>query len=169
MSHCFTSKDFVVKSFEKYKFYPFDQGGRDGLRNIALFDALRDRAGATNARMDDGKDESLHVAPNKPAYSSARTGLKHRAGVVSAGHAKMLNTVKDKNRGSQSDRARPSENITPRSSGPLSFRQSPAKAAKGARLKHSVLTGVRLSFDNIHLRKTWREREKERGREAHRH
>jgi len=25
MSHCFTSKDFVVKSFEKYKFYPFDQ------------------------------------------------------------------------------------------------------------------------------------------------
>ena len=58
--------------------------------------------------MDDGKDESLHVAPNKPAYSSARTGLKHRAGVVSAGHAKMLNTVKDKNRGSQSDRARPS-------------------------------------------------------------
>ena len=99
----------------------------------------------------------------------AEVDLAVVVGVVSAGHAKMLNTVKDKNRGSQSDRARPSENITPRSSGPLSFRQSPAKAAKGARLKHSVLTGVRLSFDNIHLRKTWREREKERGREAHRH
>ena len=38
----------------------------------------------------------------------AEVDLAVVVGVVSAGHAKMLNTVKDKNRGSQSDRARPS-------------------------------------------------------------